>query len=256
MSGYIINLMKITFGSLNVQAFTDWEDRTLNIIDYVKQTDPDIILFQEVTFLPQISAENQVSLLNKALKYRFENTAVTRLQDSPHFENYREGLGVISKWPILKSETIILKQQAHDKHQRIVQLIDILREDKIIKFANVHFSISDNDESFPRNHLEELLQILDSRGETRIIGGDFNMNNIDLHNDSWQEKYLSSSATPYVTYPSMNKRVDYFLLPKEYSFVNIGTSPDGLSDHRGLTVVAEDGALLQTPAHELAYQAA
>lgn len=247
--------MKITFGSLNVQAFTDWEDRKANIVDYVKQTDPDILLFQEITFLPQIAAENQVSILNKSLRYPYENTAITRLQASPVFENYREGLGLISKYPILKSETVILKQQDHDEHQRIVQLIDILCDEKTVKFANVHFSISDNDEGLPREHLRELLEILESRGETRIIGGDFNMNSIDLHNDLWQENYISSSITPYISYPSMNKRVDYFLLPKEYSFVKIGTSQDGLSDHRALTVVAEDGALVRTPVREMAYQA-
>jgi endonuclease/exonuclease/phosphatase family metal-dependent hydrolase len=246
--------MKLTFGSLNVQAFTDWEDRETKIIDYVRQANPDIVLFQEVTFLPQIANENQVSLVNKTLKYQYENTAITRLQDSPHFENYREGLGVISKWPILKSETVILKQQLLDEHQRIVQLIDILVEDTVVKFANVHFSISDNYESFPREHLNELLQILESRGETRIIGGDFNMNSIDLHADLWQDKYISSSVVDYISYPPMNKRVDYFLLPKEYSFLNIDTSGDGLSDHRALTVTAATGVTANVEVPELAYQ--
>lgn len=248
--------MKLTFGSLNVQAFADWEDRKPKIIDYVRQTDPDILLFQEVTFLPQIASQNQVSILNRTLEYPYENTAVTRLQDSPVYENYREGLGLISKYPILKSETIILKQQAHDEHQRIVQLIDIKCGDRIIKFANVHFSISDNDEELPREHLRELLQILDSRGETRILGGDFNMDSIDLHADLWQDKYISSSIVPYITYPTMNKRVDYLLIPKEYSFVTITTSPDGLSDHRALLVVTKDAVGTTVQPKEVAYQAA
>lgn len=247
--------MKITFGSLNVQAFTDWEDRKENIIEYFQRTNPDVILFQEVTFLPQINARNQVDLLNQTLAYPYENTAVTRLQKSPHFENYREGLGLISKWPILKSETIILKQQETDEHQRIVQLVDILCDDQVIKFANVHFSISDNDESFPREHLEELLEIFDSRGETRIIGGDFNINDMSVHADLWQSEYVSSSAQPYITFPKRNKRVDYFLLPKEYAFLDITTSPDGLSDHRALTVTVNEGAKLPVPTPALAYQA-
>lgn len=248
--------MKITFSSLNVQSFDDWDDRKTNITRYLEQENPDIVLFQEVTFLPQINTENQVSILNKALKYPYENTAITRLQDSLHFANYREGLGLISKWPILKSETIILKQNKTDEHQRIVQLIDILHDETVLKFANVHFSISDNDENLPRDHLIELLEILDSRGETRIIGGDFNMNNIDLHADLWQGDYISSSATPYMTYPSMNKRIDYFLLPKDCAFLDITTSPDGLSDHRALTIAAEYGTSTPTPLREVAYQSA
>lgn len=248
--------MKITFSSLNVQAFADWDNRKTNITRYLEQESPDIALFQEVTFLPQINADNQVSLLNKELKYPYENTAITRLQASPHFENYREGLGLISKWPILKSETIILKQNETDEHQRIVQLVDILHDETVVKFAHVHFSISDFDENLPRDHLKELLEILASRAETRIIGGDFNMSSIDLHADLWQELYTSSSTTPYITFPLENKRVDYFLLPKEYSFLDITTSPDGLSDHRALTIAAEYGTATTTPLREAAYQTA
>lgn len=232
--------MKLTCTSLNVQGFFNWEERQTAISHYLQQTAPDIVMFQEVTFLPQIATDNQVALLNKTLHYPYENSAVTRLQTSPHYENYREGLGVISRWPIIKSETIILKQNPQDEHQRIVQLIDIRRQDEIIKLANVHFSISDKDENFPRDHLRELLDILASRDETRIIGGDFNMSNLDLHVDLWQETYIASSTTPYITFPEHNKRVDYFLLPKEYAFLNIGTSPDGLSDHRALNVTLSD----------------
>lgn len=252
----MIGTMKITVSSLNVQGFFDWDGRKANIIDYLTMTSPDVIFFQEVTFLPQIASRNQVSLLNQALAYPYENTAVTRLQDSPHYENYREGLGIISKWPIVKSETIILKQQKDDEHQRIVQLVDVLHENEIVKLANIHFSISDNREDFPREHLNELLGILQARGETRIIGGDFNMNQIDLHADLWQNDYISSSVSPYITYPAMNKRVDYFLLPKNYAFIDITTSNDGLSDHRALTVSAKNGVLTPSATQAIQPQAA
>lgn len=250
----MMRYMKITFGSLNVQAFDAWDSRKNNIIDFIRQSDLDVVLFQEVTFLPQINAENQVSLLNKELKYPYENSAVTRLQTSPHYENYREGIGLISKWPILKSETFILKQQPHDEHQRIVQLVDMKVGEIVVKFANVHFSISDNDENLPREHLRELIEVLESRGETRIIGGDLNMDDVDLHADLWSEHYISSSVVPYISYPSMNKRVDYFLLPKEYAFLNIATSPDGLSDHRGLVVEIERRGQMTPSVKEAAYQ--
>ncbi|HET8883949.1 MAG TPA: endonuclease/exonuclease/phosphatase family protein [Candidatus Saccharimonadales bacterium] len=244
--------MKMTFTSLNVQGFDNWENRQVKIIDYLQRTDPDIVLFQEVTFLPQISSHNQVGLLNKSLAYPYENTAVTRLQDSPHYETYREGLGVISKWPITNSETIILKQNPEDEHQRIVQLIDITCDNQVIKFANIHFSISDTNENFPRDHLQELLDIFKSRNEVRIIGGDFNMNDIDLHADLWQDAYISSSTVPYMTFPGMNKRVDYFLLPKDHAFLDIFTSPDDLSDHRALSVTVKDAVPLHTIKHAAA----
>ena len=87
--------MKLT--TLNLQGFNDWLHREPEIIDYLKATDPDVILFQEVVFLPAISAFNQVQLLNKKLNYPFEHSAVTRLQPSHEYETFREGLAVLSK---------------------------------------------------------------------------------------------------------------------------------------------------------------
>lgn len=47
------------------------------------------------------------------------------------------------------------------------------------------------------------------------------------------------------------KTTDYALIPIEYTFDSIEVSEDGLSDHRGLTVVIDiPDAILQTQLHE------
>jgi endonuclease/exonuclease/phosphatase family metal-dependent hydrolase len=234
-----MNHMQIAITTLNLQGYIDWQNREQNILTYLEQTRPDLIFFQEVTFLPEIEAYNQVGLLNQTLKYPFEHSDVTRLQKSSQYDTYREGLGMLSKLPIVKTETIVLKQDPSDEHQRIVQLIDIKKGDEIIKLANIHFAISDFTEAWPQANLQEVLDILRSRGETRIICGDFNMNDLNVHADMWQDEYVASTSIPYITYPEEQKRIDYFLLPKEFSFESIATSPDGLSDHRALSIIAK-----------------
>lgn len=228
--------MKLT--TLNLQGFTDWQRREPKIINYLKQEDPDLIFFQEVVYIPEISAYNPVQLLNKSLHYLFEHSSITRLQVGLEYPTFREGLSILSRAPITKTDTIILKKAPGDEHNRIVQLADVFMNDRVIKFANVHFSITDVTD-FATPHLVETLDILQARGEQRIIAGDFNLSDLENARHVWQDSYVSSESVPYVSFPSQNKRIDYVLIPKKYSFTNITVSDDLLSDHRALTVTID-----------------
>lgn len=219
--------------SLNLQGFVEWEARHPRILDYFQRTQPDIILFQEVVFLPEISPFNQVQLLNQALQYPYEYSSVTRLQVGLEYPDYREGLAVLSKYPVKNSDTIVLKQDPLDEHNRIIQLIDLEKDGQTIQLANVHFSLTDTVD-FATAHLEETLAILAARQESRIIAGDFNLADLAATAHLWQDNYVASVDTPYVSFPADNKRIDYVLLPKSYQFSHIAVSEDGLSDHRAL----------------------
>jgi endonuclease/exonuclease/phosphatase family metal-dependent hydrolase len=224
--------VKIT--TLNLQGFIAWEKRNTNILAYLKHEKPDVVLFQEVVFLPEIAARNQAQLLNAKLGYAYEHSVVSRLQVGLEHPVYREGLAAISKHPILKSDTIVLKQAAGDEHNRIVQLLDIFVNGQVIKLANVHFSLTD-DVDFATAHLQETIEILHARGDERIIAGDFNLNHLEELAPLWQDGYHSSTDFPYISFPGMEKRNDYFLIPKKYRFGHLTTSDENLSDHNAVT---------------------
>ena len=225
--------MKIT--TLNLQAFDDWGLRLPAILEYLRSTDADIILFQEAVYLPAVSPYNQAQIINQSLKYPNVHSSITRLQPSSRYETYREGLAALSKYPVLQSDTLVLKKAPGDEHNRIVQLLDVSLGDRIVKIANIHFSLTDTID-FATAHLKETLEILSTRGEERIIAGDFNMDHLEALADVWQEHYRSSTERDYISFPSMNKRIDYFLIPDTDSFLDISTSRNGLSDHRAVTV--------------------
>jgi endonuclease/exonuclease/phosphatase family metal-dependent hydrolase len=224
--------------TLNLQQFTDWETRQPLIIEYLRNTSPDVVFFQEVVFLPEISPYNQAQLLNRTLKYPYIHSAITRLQPSSHYQTYREGLAALSKHPVVQSDTLILKQAPGDEHNRIVQLLDVECDGRIVKLANIHFSLTDTTD-YATAHLKETLDILAMRGEDRIVAGDFNIDNLEAMADIWGDHYRCSTETDYISFPRMNKRVDYFLIPKSYSFTHISTSDDTLSDHQAVTVAIE-----------------
>ena len=228
--------MKIT--TLNIQGFDAWEKRKDAILAHLTQQNSDVIFFQEVVFLPEVSPFTCVEVLNQSLKYPYESDVISRLQVGLEYPVYREGSAILSKFPIAKTSTLALKKEDRDEHHRIIQMADILIDNQIVKFANIHLSITDFfDLATPQ--LKEVLEILKARNEERILIGDFNITFLEETAELWQDDYIASTEVPYVTYPSMNKRVDYVLIPKSYSFKQTSISDDNLSDHRALTVEIE-----------------
>lgn len=228
--------MKVVISSLNLQAFEDWDTRVAVLTSYFGKLAPDVLCLQEVVYLPEISPFNPAHILNQSLGFAHEISDITRLQKGVVYPVYREGLSTLTNLTIMASETVVLEQEEDDECMRIIQLIDLKTETGlIIKLANIHFSITDFVD-YATPHLKQTLALLKSRGEKRIIIGDFNLTYLEDSKDEWEADYISTCDTPYITYPLMDKRVDYALVPKEYSINDINISPDGLSDHRAITV--------------------
>lgn len=226
--------MRIT--SLNLQGFDHWQERQPEIVTYLEAMQPDVVMMQEDVYLPDISPLSPSASLNQELLFPYHHSAITRLQDSPSTPYYREGLTIFSKLPVTSSEALILKQDPRDQHQRIMQCFDVQTADSVVQLANIHLSIED-DFPFSSVQLEEVLEILAARGEQRIIGGDFNIRDLEALRSLWEADYNATTETPYISYPADNKRVDYFLVPKRYSITKTEVSTtEYLSDHQALTI--------------------
>lgn len=223
--------MKIV--SLNLDGFFNWEERLPRILRYLKREQPELVLLQEVVYLPEVSPFTQLDLLNQAAGFPHRHSSISRLQRGENLGPYREGLGVLSRFPVTGTETLVLLHEEDDPHIRLVQFFDI-SDGAVWKFANVHLSVRDD---YALRHLEEVLGILKSRGEKRIIGGDFNMNHLERHAHLWRDDYvLTTEIEHYVSFARSRQANDYFLVPKEYELGSIELSEDGLSDHRALAV--------------------
>jgi endonuclease/exonuclease/phosphatase family metal-dependent hydrolase len=223
--------MRIT--SLNLRGFFDWDARSPQIVAYLRELDPDVVLFQEVVFLPDVSAFSPVELLNRQLRLPFRHEAITRLQRGRAHPVYREGLAVLSRLPVAATQALALRHEEGDPHQRIVQLVDIAADDGVWPIANVHLSVRDD---FALHHLGEVLTILSDRDERRILGGDFNVNHLERHAALWRDAVLTSTVASYRSHPSSNENDDYFLVPREFSIDRVRVSGDELSDHEAITV--------------------
>jgi endonuclease/exonuclease/phosphatase family metal-dependent hydrolase len=219
--------------TLNLRGFFDWAARSPQIVAYLQRVDPDVILFQEVVFLPEVSPFSPVDLLNRDLGLPFRHEAITRLQRGRTTPVYREGLGLLSRLPLAATETLALQHEQGDPHQRIVQLADVAAEDGVWPLANVHLSVRDD---FALHHLGEMLTIVRNRDERRILGGDFNVNHLERHASLWHDAILTSQVATYESHPSSHENDDYFLVPTEFRIDRVQASGDDLSDHEAVTV--------------------
>lgn len=227
--------MQLKIISLNLAGFKDWESRQQKIIDFINKENPDVLLLQEVKFDPLISAYGQSTLLNQLLQkpLPFTQTTVSKFYQPSVGDAFREGLAILSKFPIKDSEALVLVKQADDKHPRIIQSADLTINERQIGIANVHLS----NNKYSVEQLRELIAIFASRKEERIIAGDFNILQLENEKESYIENYTSSTDfKKYVSFPSENITLDYALIPKHLAFESLDIY-EGLSDHNALVFV-------------------
>lgn len=220
--------------SLNLCGYSDWKDREDKIVIFLNNANADIVYLQEIKFDINETSTNQASYLNSLLDkpYKYSNTSVTKFYRPSIGEPFREGLATLSRYPIINAENLALTQAEDDKHVRIIQNIDLDNENTTIKISNVHFS----NNTHSTEQLKEVLAILDSRNESRIIMGDFNIFSLNQSKELYGEKYkCSADFTKYVSYPPKEQTLDYMLLPHSYDFLSVSVQ-DGLSDHNALIV--------------------
>jgi endonuclease/exonuclease/phosphatase family metal-dependent hydrolase len=223
--------MKVT--SLNLAGYKNWAERESNIVSYLETTNSDVVFLQEVKFNIEYSPFTQSRYLNSLLStpYPHSQTSVSRIFESAGSES-REGLAVLSKYPIIDSEVIVLGKRADDKHTRIIQKVSLLVDGQIINFTNVHFS---NNE-YSDEQLEETLKITKNRNETTVILGDFNIFDLQTVDHLYSTDYVASTEiTEYISFPSEAVTLDYVLTPKVFTCKSIDIG-ENLSDHNALTI--------------------
>jgi endonuclease/exonuclease/phosphatase family metal-dependent hydrolase len=221
--------MKVT--SLNLAGYKNWNDREANIVSFLDHTDSDIVFLQEVKYDPTYSSHTQSHYLNSLLRapYTYTQSTVSRIFETAGKES-REGLAVLSKFPITDVEVIVLAKRPDDKHTRIIQKIQVQINSETRTFTNIHFSNND----YSDEQLEETLQILKNTNTESVVLGDFNIFDITTVADLYADDYTASTEfTDYVSFPSENATFDYVLLPKTYTFTSLRVG-ENLSDHNAL----------------------
>jgi endonuclease/exonuclease/phosphatase family metal-dependent hydrolase len=175
----------ISIFTLNLWRYYDFDLRLSNIEKVIKDKNPDIIFLQEVQIDISQSPFSQVEIIKKLLpeyKYSIHSTIYQKeFQRGKKLEiPVQHGMAIISKYPILNSFEYYLKQEKDDSEPRAILCFDVEIKSKIYYFADIHFT---NKEEPAKNELIEFLNFIHSRGEKRIMAGDFNLFNLPKYSE-------------------------------------------------------------------------
>lgn len=203
------------------------------IADYITSENPDIIALQECdwgTYRDRALHQNGVKFVNE-LAYHTGMFGV--YGKSIQYSGGYYGLGLLSKYPILKYERVLLPNDGNTE-QRIMLVVDIeLPCGKIITFANTHLEVMT-----PQMRIEQVRFINDYfKGwpNQLILAGDMNATP-DSEEMAMLRKKWKDLTNRVFTYHSSNPeiKIDYIYAKpdKKVDLLNTQVCEDiKLSDH-------------------------
>jgi endonuclease/exonuclease/phosphatase family metal-dependent hydrolase len=230
--------------TLNLWCYFDWQNRRDNIVSLAKELDPDLITFQEAQTNASFSPYPQSDFIADSCGYKYRVFAPTYGRDGQIDKNGNMtirasyGLALISKHPVISSETYFLRQ--HPDHDEVCSVLSckIDVNGTMVDVCNVHFGNSD---LFSDLHLNELMDLCESRKLEPIIQGDFNIFDLSVYKENRLKGYtLSTDITKYESMPKNHGTLDYIVAPSSKYAIKKVICPDTyVSDHRALFATIE-----------------
>lgn len=225
----------------------DFDARMKDISAFLDKEQADIVCLQEVTFyggksiaekcndqmgnpypfvMAQMSEHYTFDRFTKQFKKKWDAGLIEH-----DGEYVTDGMAILSKEPIERSSSIIMKPAPIDERGKPdvrVRLTQIIKLKSGMSFANVHFATNNN----AYVQLQELLEY----AMPDVIVGDFNVFTWDMKklNGLWKSNYQESTDfRDYISFPEENVTFDYMLLKTDYRFESIEKF-DGVSDHSAM----------------------
>lgn len=225
--------------TLNLWCYFDWNNRKDAIVSLISKESPDVIAFQEAQTNHSFSPLPQSDTIANMCGYTYRVFAPTYKRDGQidkdggMTQETSFGLALLSKYPILSSETYFLRQHPSHDEACSVLFVTLNVNGEQVDICNVHFGNSD---LFSDLHLNELMDVCEERSLQPIILGDFNHFNLAVYKENRLKDYvLSTDLLNYTSIPKNNGTLDYIIAPKEsYSISEVICPNDYVSDHRAV----------------------
>ena len=137
------------------------------------------------------------------------------------------GTAVLSKYPIISSEEILLDSGNSEK--RAIGFVKIDVGGREISFFVTHLTFDSAD--IRRGQLSQVADIL-AQSQEFVLVGDFNTNDLGALDALDGVARINKRERPTITFPSDNLSIDNILYSEEYwSFGNINVVTDSYSDN-------------------------
>lgn len=243
--------MRLLTINLHCRQETAWRENLRILADFIKEQQVDVVLLQECAQpleTLELSSDNDVSQLKSLLENQGLSFDVGWTLNHIGFQSFYEGLGLLSRLPILETEEILISQSSDitDWQTRKAQIITLDIHGKVLNLCHLHLGLEGNALS-ELLRLKNLVELKDF-----IIAGDFNipdssptyreMRKILNLPDVYEELVGSSDPTFFHGADGWEgiegQRIDYVFGHRAVRIerVFLGTDAPRISDHAGLMV--------------------
>lgn len=193
------------------------ENTFLEMIDFVKENNPDVLALQEVN--ENKKRGYQISQLIKHFSeiYHF----------GPHVKisNGYYGIATFSKFPIVTRKHILLPSF---KEQRGVLHTTLKIDDKNIDIFNTHLGLNAKERKQQISFIQESLRNVKN---SFVLMGDFNDNKPILDSCLLYDTSIWNNQESIPTLIKFHKKVDFIFVSNDITTVDYEVSPIILSDH-------------------------
>lgn len=209
---------EIKIVSYNIHSGVDKDmfPTLFDIIDFLKNSDADIICLQEVNESAKVGF--QVSSLKEELGMNSHYGANVVNTNSSY------GLVTYSKYKIISKDHVYLSSK-NEQRGLLHTVIDV--RGKKVNIINLHLSANTEEQKIQLKEVQEFVDNLG--GETYIIAGDFNEPDISLNNVVDVAKELEKSNT--LTFSLGIERIDYIFTSSDVESVDYKVLIKKMSDH-------------------------
>ena len=214
--------MNLKILSSNLKGISEKDKGFKELVALITKLKPDIILFQEIR--TKSNKSKILSLLQKKFSF-LQSEYIIYFDFSKDYGKgilqliqEFEGLGILSKYKFDSEKINLPIIKGLDRWPRI-----------LIKYKFNNFSICNLHLSkYDKSRELEIKKI----PKADIYAGDFNMEPYEI-NKFFPKDKISYNLSKYISYPSKNLTLDYFVL-KKWEFVRFKCIPTKFSDHSAL----------------------
>ncbi|WP_297136423.1 endonuclease/exonuclease/phosphatase family protein [Terrisporobacter sp.] len=214
--GHLEQEIKIVSYNIHSGVDKDMFPTLFDIIDFLKNSDADIICLQEVNESAKVGF--QVSSLKEELGMNSHYGANVVNTNSSY------GLVTYSKYKIISKNHVYLTSK-NEQRGLLHTVIDV--RGKKVNIINLHLSANTEEQKV---QLKEVQEYIDNLGdETYIIAGDFNEPETSLNNVVDVAKELDKSNT--LTFSLGIERIDYIFTSSDVEPIDYNVLMKKMSDH-------------------------
>lgn len=221
--------LTLRIGSYNIANGRQVAHAMRVIAEDILAQDLDIVGIQEVDRLAKRSGYiDTMKLLSKYTGYEYYYyTKTINIAGGTSGQEGEYGTGILSKYPILESESTMLSSSTYEQRGYGYAKIDV--NGTIINFFNTHLSY-END-AIRSKQFSELAERLKGVPNC-ILTGDFNIDGFSnfSHLLGFMELSCKSNGNP-VTIPSKGTTIDNILFTNEFKLVAVDSVKNDHSDH-------------------------